>query len=114
MRQTAARPLEDTPTPHPYIVHTEGVCGGRARIRDSRISVSIIAELYRQGEPVEEILATYPHLNPAAIHDAIGYYFDHQEEIEAEIEANSLEAVLAATGAALGEDGVVRFPKKSR
>lgn len=72
-----------------------------------------IAELYAQGEPIEEILATYPHIDPAAIRDAIGYYLDHKEEIHAEIEANSLRSALAATGAALGKDGVIRFPKRS-
>jgi uncharacterized protein (DUF433 family) len=112
MRQTANQTLEPVPGDHPYIVRTEGVCGGCARIRDSRISVRAIAELYRQGEPVSEIRETYPHLDPAAVDDAIGYYLDHQTEIEAEIEANSLEAVLAETGAIQGDDGVIRFPKK--
>ena len=82
--------------------------GGRPRIRDSRISVRTIAELYRQGEPVSEIRATYPHLDPAAVDDAIGYYRDQLGEIE----ANSLEAVLAETGAVQGDDGVIRFLKK--
>jgi uncharacterized protein (DUF433 family) len=112
MRQTAKRnpePVRD----HPYIVQTEGVCGGSPRIRDSRIPVRVIAGLYRQGEPVREILDTYPRLDPAAIDDAIGYYLDHQQEIDAEIEASSLEAVLAETGAVLGGDGVIRFPQKS-
>lgn len=113
MRQTSIRKLGSIPTEHPYVVRTEGVCGGRPRIRDSRIPVSTIAELYGQGEPVDEILATYPHLDPAAIHDAIGYYLDHQEDIDAEIDASSLEAVLAETGGVLGEDGVIRFVKKA-
>ena len=91
------------------MVRTPGVCGGRARIKDSRISVSLIAGFHREGEPLEEIFATYPHIPPAAIRDAIGYYLDHREEIDAEIEANSLEAVLKETGAVLGSDGVIRF-----
>lgn len=111
MRQSAMHIPE--PEPHPHIVRTDGVCGGRARIRGSRIAVSAIAELYRQGEPVEEIAATYRHLDPAAIRDAVGYYLDHTEEIDSEIEANSLDAVLAATGAVLDGKGVLRFPKKS-
>jgi uncharacterized protein (DUF433 family) len=66
MRQTANRSLDPVQRDHPYLVQTEGVCGGRPRIRDSRISVRTIAELYRQGEPVSEILETYSHLDPAA------------------------------------------------
>ena len=107
MRQNAMHIPE--PEPHPCIVRSEGVCGGRARIRGSRIAVSAIAELYRQGEPVEEIAATYRHIDPAAIHDAIGYYLDHMEEIDSEIEANSLESVLKVTEGVLGEDGIIRF-----
>ena len=110
-RQAPSRSPEPT-RDHPYIVRTDGVCGGSARIRDSRIPVRVIAELYRQGEPVREILDTYPHLDPAAVDDAIGYYLDHRQEIDAEIEAGSLESVLAETGAVLDEGGVIRFPKK--
>ena len=109
MHQTANRIPEPTQD-HPYIVRTEGVCGGSPRIRDSRIPVRVIAGLYRQGESVREILETYPHLDPAAVDGAIGYYLDHRQEIDAEIEAGSLEAVLAETGAVLGDDGVIRFP----
>jgi len=111
MRQTA----NQTPEPirdHPYIVQTEGVCGGSPCIQNSRIPVRVIAALYRRGEPVQEILDTYPHLDPAAIDDAIGYYLDHRQEIDAEIEAGSLEAVLSATGAVLDDGGMIRFPKK--
>jgi len=109
-----ARNLEPGPTPHPRIVHTEGVCGGRARIAGSRVPVSTIAELYRQGESVGEIALSYPSVDPAAIHDAVGYYLDHRQEVDAEIESNSLDAVLADTGAVLGEDGVIRFVQKPR
>jgi uncharacterized protein (DUF433 family) len=112
MSPTANRSLKPVQGEHPYIVQTAGVCGGRPRILDSRISVRTIAELYRRGEPVSEIRETYPHLPSLAIDDAIGYYLDHQAEIEAEFTDNSLEAVLADTGAVLGDDGVIRFPKK--
>lgn len=111
MRQTANR-IPELIRDHPFIVRTEGVCGGSPRIRDSRIPVRVIAGLYRQGEPVREILDTYPHLDPAAIDDAIGYYLDHRQEIDAEIEAGSLEAVLAETGAVLDDGGVIRLPQK--
>jgi len=30
----------------------------------------------------------YPHLLPAAVYDAISYYFDQREEIEAQIAEN--------------------------
>jgi len=69
----------------------------------------VIAELLRQGEPFEEIAATFPHVAPAALQDAIGYYLDHRPEIDAEIEANELPNVLDRVGATLDSDGVIRF-----
>src|SRR5215210_865671 len=104
-----AAALNPTPAAHPHIVRTEGVCGGSPRLRGTRLAVWGIAELFRRGEPIEEISALYPHVDTAAIRDAIGYYLEHRQEIEAEIEANTLESVLKRTGAVLGEDGVVRF-----
>src|ERR1700742_4695878 len=94
MRGAALRKPEPQST-HPYVVQTRGVCGGSARIRGGRISVRTIAEYVRSGQSRSEITFLYPHIEPAAIDDAIGYYDDHRQEIEAEIEANSLEAVLA-------------------
>ncbi len=94
---------------HPYIVQEEGFCGGRPRIKDSRISVRTIAELYRAGEPIEEIAATYPELKLSAIHDAISFYCDYRDQIDAEIEGNRLEKTLEANRATLGDDGVIRF-----
>lgn len=113
MRSAAARKSEPMSL-HPYVVQTEGVCGGSARIRDSRIPVRTIAEYLRSGESRADLLHLYPHVEPAAIDDAIGYYVDHQQEIEAEIEANMLDAVLADTGGVLGADGVIRFPRRPR
>ena len=71
-------------TKHPHIVRTEGVVGGRTRIKDARISVELIARFFKMGESPDDILLMYPHLNPAAIYDAISYYLDHQEEMELE------------------------------
>ncbi len=109
MSQVAALEPETQPTEHPHVVRTEGVCGGRPRIKDSRLAVWSIAELYLSGESAQQIAATYPHVDPAAVYDAISYYLDHSAEIDAEIEENRLENVLEAHGAALGEDGVIRF-----
>ncbi|HKI05067.1 MAG TPA: DUF433 domain-containing protein [Thermoanaerobaculia bacterium] len=114
MRQTAARNPDPTSSDHPYIVRTAGVCGGRARIKDSRIPVSIIAGYIQMGDSLGQIADSYPHIPPSAIEDAVGYYLDHRQEIDAEIEANSLESVLADTGAVLGSDGVIRFSKPTR
>ena len=90
-------------TTHPYVVRVKGVCGGRPVIKGSRISVRHIAQLYKAGDSVEEILQAHPHLNPAAVYDAISYYLDHQQEIEEEIAENRLEALRAKYGVQVDE-----------
>ncbi len=109
MPQAATLDPETRPTEHPHVVRTEGVCGGRPRIKDSRLAVWSIAELYLAGESAQQIAEAYSHVDPAAIYDAISYYLDHRREIDAEIEENRLENVLDAHGATLGADGVLRF-----
>lgn len=37
------------------------------------------------GWSVEEICRQHPYLRPAEAHAAMGYYFDHQAEIDLEI-----------------------------
>jgi len=73
---------------HPYIEHVEGVCGGRAVIKGTRMAVWAILECYRSGLSAEEILAHYPHLTLSRIFDALGYADDNRHEIEADLEAN--------------------------
>lgn len=99
-------------TEHPYIVRVARVCGGRPIIKGTRISVRQIAELSRRGETVDEILNAHPHLSAAAVHDAISYYFDHQEEINQEIEENRLEYLLAKAGAEIDKRGFFLPAKK--
>ena len=81
-------------TEHPYIVRKSGVCGGSPIIDGSRITVRLIAQLVKTGSSAEEILASYPHLSLAQIHDAISYYFDHREEIEQDIEDNKIKNIM--------------------
>jgi len=70
---------------YPHIVKPEG---NPARLeRLPRIRVSQIAMDYLfQGWSPDEICNQYPHLMPAEVHSAMAYYFDHQAEIEQEIE----------------------------
>lgn len=71
---------------HPHVERCEEVQGGRPVIRGTRFPVSSIVQNYRRGLSVEEIVREFPHLNPAQVHDALSYYFDHQEQVEEEIE----------------------------
>jgi uncharacterized protein (DUF433 family) len=96
-------------TEHPHIVRVAGICGGRPTIKDSRIAVSHVAQLYKGGDTVDEILQAHPHLQAAAVYDAISYYLDHQEEIEQEIAENRLEALTKKDGIRMDERGFIHF-----
>lgn len=70
---------------HPYVWRKEGLCGGAPVIKNTRIRVSLIAELERSGSTVDEIIASYPHLNHAQVFDALSYYYENRAAIEKEL-----------------------------
>lgn len=83
-----------TKTEHPHVECRPGVCGGRPVIAGTRIPVRLIAGFAKEGMPMEELLGAYPRLTRAQIHDALSYYYDHQDEIEEDLRRNTLEYVL--------------------
>lgn len=76
---------------HPYIERKRSVCGGRPVIKGTRFPVSSVAIHYRRGLTAEDLLRDFPHLTPTQVSGALAYYFDHQEEIDAEIEQIRLQ-----------------------
>lgn len=79
-------------TEYPHIVKVDGVLGGDAVIEGTRIAVwHIVGYYYKVGMSVEDILAEWEYLNPAAIFSALAYYHDHKEEIDRLREENSYE-----------------------
>lgn len=68
--------------------------GPQAYLRGTRVAVRHVAAFLKAGHTAEEIINVgLPHVSAAAIYEAIAYYYDHQAEIDAELEANSKEAV---------------------
>jgi len=67
--------------------HIEKPDGEPARLqRLPRVRVAQIAMDYlAYGWSVEEICRQHAYVGPAEAHAAMGYYFDHQEEIDQEI-----------------------------
>lgn len=58
------------------------------------MAVRHLAAFLEAGHTVEQITnEDLPHIGAAAIHEALAYYFDHRAEIEAELLANSRQAV---------------------
>ncbi len=74
---------------YPHIVKTPGVRGGKARVDGTRICVKDIVQLHREGLRPEEMREHYSDrpLTLAEVHAALGYFYDHSEEIEAEFAA---------------------------
>lgn len=82
-----------TKTEHPHIAYVEGTCGGRPIINGTRTPVRAIVGYYKMGMSPEEIVRSLPHLSLAQVHDSLSYYYDHQQEIDNDIEENSEENV---------------------
>ncbi len=47
--------------------------------------VEIVAEVKAHGWNAEELAYQHPHLMLEAVHSALAYYWDHQEEIDADL-----------------------------
>lgn len=67
---------------YPYVVITPGVLGGAPRIDGTRISVSHVVLLTESGRSPDQIAVSYPQLSLSQIHAALGYYFDHKEQVD--------------------------------
>ena len=70
-----------------HIVRTAGVCGGKPRIEGHRIKVEHIAVCHeRMGMSPDEIVTSHPTITLAQVYAALAYYYDHKQEIDADIE----------------------------
>ena len=84
---------------HPHIVVRKGYCGGSPVIAGTKFPVrSVVSYVLRQGMTPEELAAEFPHLTLAQIHDALSYYYDHQEEIDRDLAANTEDRVRSRPG----------------
>jgi uncharacterized protein (DUF433 family) len=77
-----------TVTEHPYIVTEEEILGGEPIIKGTRTPVRAIVETWRMDIAPEEIPHHLPHLTVAQVFDALSYYSNHQDEINAYIARN--------------------------
>lgn len=79
---TAVVKLDDLDRRMSAIQQTPGVCGGNARIRNTRIPVWTIISFLKLGASEDEIRRNYPILDPEDIKAASSYYEQHQDEID--------------------------------
>lgn len=76
--QTLQQPIRQTP----------GICGGAARIRDTRIPVWTIVTYQQQGATDAELLHNYPGLTLLDLQAVRNYYELNREEIDRWIAEN--------------------------
>ncbi len=78
----------ETTTKKSWVQKTPGVCGGRACIRNSRITVWGLVNSRRLGATDDQILQNIVGLMPADIQVAWDYYRTHPAEIDEDIREN--------------------------
>lgn len=74
---------------------------GVAWIDDTNVKVvEVMLDHLTYGHSAEEIHLQHPHLSLAQVHAAFSYYFDHQLDLDAEIERRHAraEALRAKSG----------------
>lgn len=69
---------------YPHIEKPENQPARLQRLPRVRVA-QIVMDYLAYGWSVEEICRQHLYLKPAEAHAAMGYYFDHQEEIDREI-----------------------------
>ena len=72
------------------MVREDGILSGEPIIKGTRTPIRAIVEMWRMGIAPEEIPNRLPHLTLAQVFDALSYYSDHQDEINAHIERNRI------------------------
>jgi len=66
---------------------------GVAWVDDTNTKVIEVAlDMIAHGWSPEEIHFQHPHLSLAQIHAALGYYYDHKDEFDAQVERSLREA----------------------
>ncbi len=82
-----------TKTLHPYITSEKKIGSGRPIITGTRTRVSNMVAYYKLGLSPEELAREFPHLTLSQIHDALSYYYEHQEDIDREIDEDSEDSI---------------------
>lgn len=73
----------------PLIQKTLGICGGNARIRNTRIPVWTLVSFRLQGASNEELLANYSGLEQQDLEAAWAYYAVNSAEIDSIIDTGN-------------------------
>jgi hypothetical protein len=70
---------------YPHIEKPDGQPARLQRLPRVRVA-QIVMDYLAHGWSPDEMCRQHPYLTPAEAHAAMGYYFDHQDEIDREIQ----------------------------
>jgi uncharacterized protein (DUF433 family) len=77
-------------THYPHIVAD---ASGTARIDQTRYKVQhLAAEHFHYGWTAEELLRQHPDLRPEQVYASLAYFYDHYDQVIAQIEASAAAA----------------------
>jgi uncharacterized protein (DUF433 family) len=72
----------ETATNYRYIVKTDGIRGGNARVEGTRIGVHDVIGLLQNGETIDSMGNCFPDITRAQVYECLAYYEDHRGEID--------------------------------
>jgi uncharacterized protein (DUF433 family) len=85
----AGETAAEAPSSYPHLWFDDG---GRPWIDDTNTKViEVVLDHIAYGWSADEIHHQYPYLSLAQIHSALAYYFDHKQDVDAEIERQRKE-----------------------
>jgi uncharacterized protein (DUF433 family) len=74
--------------PVPLETNPDGVF----RVGKTRITLDTVVAVFKQGSTAEEIVYRYPSLKLADVYATIGFYLNHQQEVEAYLQQRQQQA----------------------
>lgn len=81
------------PCKYPHIVALPGEPACLERLPRIRVAQIAMDHVFYSWT-AEDILRQHDYLTPSEVHAALGYYFDHREQIDREIESETAQARL--------------------
>lgn len=100
-----------TASQFPHIV-VDGT--GAARIDQTRYKVEhLAAEHYHHGWTVEELLRQHPDLRPEQVYAALAFFYDHHDEMIAQLESSAAAAERARQTHGLSRDELLAKSRRS-
>jgi uncharacterized protein (DUF433 family) len=89
------------PEPIPLSTDADGVI----RVGGTRVTLDTLVAAFREGATAETIAEQYPSLQLGQVYTVIGYYLQHQAEVDAYLERRRREA------AKVRQENEARFPQ---